>query len=136
MARRIPWQRFFPTGSGLGDEAEDFLAGRFLDRTRSRGGSHRVEPWMWLNPVAHGSYESVRGIAAGAACARDDGQWHDMQVTVAREVHRRCDYNPRALSYLQRAVLVPLELRLIDDSEMTPEEVTATALRMLSVADR
>ena len=136
MGWRVPWQRLFRTGSGLGDETEDFLAGRFLDRTRSQGGSHRVEPWMWVNPVAHGSYESVRAIAAGVACTRDEGPWHDMQVTVAREVHRRCDHQPRALSYLQRAVLVPLELRLIDDPAMTPDEVTATAFRMLAAADR
>ena len=40
MAWRIPWQRFFPTGSGLGDETEDFLAGPTpLDLTFDRAGN-------------------------------------------------------------------------------------------------
>lgn len=132
---RSRFQRAFSPGSGLADETDAFLAGRYLERTRAGGGENRVEPWMWLNALAHGSYQRVQELSVGVRGAGPAGEWCDMRVRVAQELEKRCQGDERELAHLQRAVLVPLELRLLESGDLSPEQVTYIVLLELTAAD-
>jgi hypothetical protein len=129
-------RRAFSSGrSGLGDETEAFLDGRFLERTRTLQGDPRIEPWMWLNAVAHGSLDRVQELAVGVRSTGPAGPWSEMRVTVARELEARCRGDVAELGHLQLTVLVPLELRLLDSRDLTPQQVTDIARLELTAAD-
>jgi hypothetical protein len=129
-------KRAFSSGrSGLGDETEAFLAGRYLERTRTLQGDPRVEPWMWLNAVAHGSLDRVQELAVGVRSTGPAGPWCDMRVSVARELEGRCRGDAAELAHLQVTVLVPLEMRLLECRDLTPQQVTDIARLELTAAD-
>lgn len=126
--------RFFSAHQELGDECEAFLDGRFLERTRGRQGAHRLEPWMWLNAVAHGSIDRVRELSTQGAIAGAGGKWYDVRSSVAGEVLRRCGRDERELAHIQRSVLVPIELRLMHSSDVTPAQVTEMVIVELTAS--
>jgi hypothetical protein len=128
------WRAFAP-GSGLAEETEAFLAGRYLERTRASGGENRLQPWMWLNAVAHGSFQRVQELAVGVRDTGPSGPWCEMRVRVAQEVEKRCNGSSRELDHVQQAVLVPLELRLLDNGDLSPQQVTDIVVLELKAAD-
>lgn len=100
-------------------ECEAYLSGRLTLATRDQW--QRAPAWIWLSVLAHGSAERI------AALANDDPL---PEVTVlARQIltTTRCE---RALVELQQAVLIPLELEILDNSSMfvDPSEFVPRAL--------
>lgn len=121
------------SGSGLADEVVAFLEGQLLERLRGRGESGQIEPWMWLNAVAHGSSGRVAELAAAPVTAPTGApQWRDARVMVAREVSERCGGDEALLRFLQDSVLVPLELRLMGSRDLAPSRLAEVALAELS----
>jgi hypothetical protein len=55
-----------------------------------------------------------------------------MRIRVARELEQRCGGDERELAHLQHAVLVPLELRLLENGDLTPQQVTDIVLLELT----
>jgi hypothetical protein len=132
---RSRFRRAFSTGSELADETEAYLAGRYLEQTRAGGGECRIQPWMWLNALAHGSYQRVQELSVGVRDVGPTGDWRDMRIRVAQELEQCCRGDRRELDHLQQAVLVPLELRLLANGDLTPAQVTDIVLLELKAAD-
>ena len=108
----------------LAEECEAFLAGRWADCRRLQ--DRPLPRWAWLNQAAHADVGRLREAAARPA---DKTSWRgdDIQAVLARAVLAASASGD--LARLQREVLVPLELRLMD-AVMSPrravELVTAT----------
>jgi hypothetical protein len=73
--------------------------------------------WAWLNPIAHGDLEQVRALSA---LANPRSGPERLQIAVARAVLNAVP--PGELARVQREVLVPLELRLMD-APASPRQV-------------
>ena len=107
----------------LGDECEALLSGHYLTHAQREG--YPLHGWMWLNLAAHGSLEDVAAAAVGAGTPG----W-DAAATVVASATLASAKNRAGLHALQETLLIPLELRLIDE-EVTPRrllEVTLAAL--------
>jgi hypothetical protein len=127
-------RKAFSADSGLGDETDAFLAGRYLEITRAAGGENRLEPWMWLNALAHGSYERVRELSLGIMGTGETAAWRNMRLRVAQELVKRCQ-DANDLAHVQHAVLVPLELRLQARTDLSADELVYVILLELTAAD-
>jgi len=127
-------------GSGLAEEAEAFLCGTYANYCRSRG--INVPRWAWLNRFAHGDLKSVREshrLLTHRAWI-SDVEWHEepwvhAQRIIGKDILAFVGDDAVLLRLLQRAVLVPLELKLMRsqlDSGLTNYELVdfvRTALR-------
>lgn len=131
MIRR--WFTWRWVESPLADESEAFLAGRYLERLHGRGEVTHVAPWMWLNCVAHSDLQRVRDLSRQPVLARQQptDSWADARVRIARAALDACRDDPIELRRLQSAVLVPLELRLMNVPRLTPARWTEIALAEL-----
>lgn len=89
---------------------------------------------MWLNAVAHGELGRVRDLAGLVPFEREAAlTWPNARAYVAREVLARSREDVPELRRLQWCVLVPMELRLIGQSGLTPHRLarlTVTELRL------
>ena len=132
-------------GSGGGDErpltassarlvadTEAFLAGRYASHLRHHHDA--VPAWARLNRLAHGDLASLhqcrRPFAATKSAAFADWteeSWRRAQQRLATELLELVDNDPDKLSHVQRSVLVPLELRLIQ----IERERNVTALELV-----
>ncbi|MGH3988298.1 MAG: hypothetical protein ACRDV1_00130 [Actinomycetes bacterium] len=122
-------------GSGLADEVEAFLGGRYLERLRSRGESGQVAPWMWINAVAHGSASRVAELAADPVPEEMEAlDWRVARAFVARELVGQ-NVGEERLRSLQRDVLIPLELRLMSARDLTPAWLVTATLAELAEHD-
>jgi hypothetical protein len=110
--------------SALPDECAAFLAGRWAEE---RDDPERPLPmWAWLNLVAHGDLDRIQAVAArtdGASRGSDQ-----LQSVLARAVISAIPAGE--LTRVQRDVLVPLELELINtpSSPRRVLELVTTAL--------
>jgi hypothetical protein len=108
----------------LAEECEAFLAGRWADCRRSQ--DRPLPRWAWLNQAAHADVGRLREAAAWPA-DKTSRRGDDIQAVLARAVLAASASGD--LVRLQREVLVPLELRLME-AVMSPrravELVTAT----------
>lgn len=91
---------------------------------------------MWLTCAAHCDLQRVRDLGRQPVLDRQQptDSWPDARVRIAREVLDVCRNDPMELRRLQSAVLVPLELRLMNDPGPTPARWTEIALAELRLA--
>jgi hypothetical protein len=103
--------------AALVTEGEAFLVGRLVELIESRAGN--VPVWAWTNLLAHGTEKDLRAAAATvwAGGVADRARWHQARSYLAAEV-LHCAQLHRSLAELQRAVLVPLALRLASSPEV------------------
>jgi hypothetical protein len=121
--------------SGVADEAEAFLQGQLLERMVSSGAGGQVPGWMWLNAVAHGDREYVELLATmGADKAKPIGGWRGARARLARELLTCSAGDAAAMRYLQEQVLIPLEERLADVTDLTAARLTDIGVHELRFA--
>jgi hypothetical protein len=121
--------------SGVADEAEAFLQGRLLERMLSCGAGGQAPGWMWLNAVAHGDPEQVEMLAT--VCAdkvKPTGGWRGARARLARELLDRSEGDVAAMRLLQRQVLIPLEERLAEVTELTAARLADIGVHELRFA--
>lgn len=136
------WQRPEPAGgdggsaghrdwreSGVADEVEAFLTGRFADQLSARRAP--VPAWAALNRLAHADRTELQAVVEGASggwgsCPLlSQPTWAPSERFVAGNLLARAP-TPEALATIQRTTLIPLELRLIERGKvdrMTAEQV-------------
>lgn len=122
-----------PTVAG---ECAAFLSGDYLDYIRESGALGQIprSAWMMLNPVAHGSPERVRQLARMSLPLRHQRMtWHQARSRVAASLVSRCEHDDAELARLQRDALVPLELALIDEVNVTPQMLVQLSVLALEV---
>jgi hypothetical protein len=111
----------------LGDEVEAFLEGRLVEHLLARG---RVVPaWTVLNKVAHATFEELVGLARSGASEGAEPVWLRAQRALAAELVDRSS-TPGGVVGVQREMLVPLELWLIERSQAE----TMTSRRVIEIA--
>lgn len=95
-------------GRYLVAQAEAMLDGCLIDRYRRQ---NTVPAWLWLNALAHSRWSRLADIAAGNRRNPRPG-WDGALSFLASEVLIAAG-SSEGLEALQRARLVPLELRLL-----------------------
>ncbi|MGH8921055.1 MAG: hypothetical protein ACRDZY_17625 [Acidimicrobiales bacterium] len=95
----------------LVEECEAFLTGTYADYLETGGAA--VPLWARLNPLCHRSEAAVTELAAGRRLARRS-TWPSATAHLAHLVLRAAARQHMALTEIQSAVLVPLELALAD----------------------
>ncbi|HEX5996326.1 MAG TPA: hypothetical protein VFY84_14390 [Jiangellales bacterium] len=123
-------------GPTLAGECTAFLSGDYLDYIRECGALGRIprSAWMILNTVAHGSPERVRQLAALSLPIRgDQTTWHQCRSQIAAALVDKCRDSDADLARLQIDALVPLELALIDEVDVTPQLLIQLSLLALEV---
>ena len=113
--QRLDLEATTPAEREFSDACESFLHGAYADHLRSIG--RPIPAWTWLNVLAHGTETQVRAITHTPPLATGDCQaaekLRQALVFLAGEV---LDHAERigGLGVLQRSVLIPLELQLVD----------------------
>jgi hypothetical protein len=123
-------------GPTVAGECAAYLSGDYLDYIRECGALGRIprSAWMILNPVAHGSPERVRKLAALSLPARRNQMtWHQCRSRIAAALVDRCRDSDADLTRLQGDALVPLELALIDEVDVTPQMLIQLSVLALEV---
>jgi hypothetical protein len=121
--------------SGVADEAEAFLQGRLLERMLSCGAGGQAPGWMWLNAVAHGDPEQVEMLATVCADkAKPTGGWRGARARLARELLDRSEGDVAAMLLLQQQVLIPLEEKLAEVTDLTAARLTDIGVHELRFA--
>jgi hypothetical protein len=123
--------------SGLADEVEAFLEGRFVDHLATHG--QPVPAWAVLNRLAHADHaELVRLVDGDLLDPRYGGPkphaWAVPERFIAANIVVTRGATPEGLREIQRGVLVPLELQLIEDTrheKMTADQVLDAGARAL-----
>jgi hypothetical protein len=127
-------------GSSLGDETEAWLNGELA---ALRGADREcLSPWMLVNRLAHADLDVVRDVARGEAPPVPPTfggypTWAAAERSLAQDLFHE-GVRPEQVTALQRGVLVPLELRLIEQAEAAPltlGQVVAAVSKALT-ADR
>jgi len=110
-------RRIRAAGPRLVADAEAFLNGDYLDHLRGQGDG--ATGWAWLNRSAHGDLESLARVP-GSIISHiaqlgewTNDEWFTAEQIIVSEVLDLVNEDPSALARLQKAVLIPLELRLI-----------------------
>ncbi len=118
-------------------DTEAFLSGEYASHLRR----HRdaVPGWAQLNQIAHGDIESLRSARRRLAARRPatfadppEEAWRTAHELLAGEIIELVGGDPWLLSHLQLNVLVPLELQLMHEGDLTAFELvqfTRSALR-------
>jgi len=103
-------------GSELVSECEAFLRGRIVESLELR--TESVPVWAWTNLLAHGSAQDLRAEDARVRRLKGsvDGEWRLARSFLVTEVLYSAEVYG-SLAELQRAVLVPLELKLVSSAE-------------------
>jgi hypothetical protein len=123
--------------SGLADEVEAFLGGRFVDHLAKHG--QPVPVWAVINRLAHADHAELVHLVDGDLLDARYGApkphaWAVHERFIAANVLVTRGRTPEGLREIQRGVLVPLELRLIEDTrheKMTAEQVLDAGARAL-----
>jgi len=90
--------------------------------------------WMMLNAVAHGRPERVRELAAARPPIPGSRMsWYQSRAKVAETLVEKSGDDDAELTRLQRDALVPLELALIGEANVTPEMLAQLGLLALEV---
>jgi hypothetical protein len=97
------------------DEFDSYLAGTYAGWLMRRRQS--VPAWAWVNQLAHGTVAELDELRSGVFPPTDPevdvSLWQQVLTFLATEVLDRAE-NDDELRELQRAVLIPVELRLVD----------------------
>lgn len=113
-ARRV--RRDGPT---VADEAEAFVAGRYLSFCTAVRQPAPI--WAHLNTVAHGTLAEVAEVARRPVDAEQPVlMWRHVEALIARQVLTAVAGDPGALLHLQASVLQPLEERIRVETRSRP----------------
>jgi len=130
-----PFVSVWSRGAELADEVEAWVNG---DLATLRSGRHGMAPWILLNRLAHADEPVLRGLLDSGDLAEVDPVVVEPEWAVAeRELARlllRAGASAADVAAVQRDVLVPLEMRLIEDARKEPmslDDVAAVAGRAL-----
>ncbi|MDY7106265.1 MAG: hypothetical protein S0880_34210 [Actinomycetota bacterium] len=122
--------------SALLEDCDALLDGRLAERLLTT--ERPVPSWAWVDLLAHGSERALRRPPMVAATI-EDRRWCRARSYLAGEVMMVVDTGEATLAELQRDVLVPLELELLDlaaDREVTTRETPVTlSLRVMARID-
>jgi hypothetical protein len=104
-------------GSLLIAETEAFLSGDLVSYLRSR--RRGVPAWTWLNSFAHGELPTLRETQRSThvlVSARHVGEksWFQAQSILGRDLLSIVQDDPKRLMLVQKSILVPLELQLME----------------------
>lgn len=123
--------------SRLISETEAFMAGELAGRLRRQKAT--VPGWARLNFLAHGDLQRLRvtrrlGLSRRSTNIAEltEESWGSAQLVLARELFELVGNDPCLLADVQRRVLVPLELQLMEHESLTAFELvqfTRAALR-------
>jgi hypothetical protein len=121
----------------LADEVEAFLGGRFVDHLAKHG--QPVPAWAVVNRLAHADHAELARLVDGDLLdarygAAKPHAWAVPERFIAANILVTRGATPERLREIQRVVLVPLELRLIEDTrheKMTAEQVLDAVARSL-----
>jgi hypothetical protein len=123
--------------SRLISETEAFMGGELAGRLRRQHAN--VPGWARLNFLAHGDLQGLRVTRRLALARRSttiaeltEESWGSAQLVLARELFELVGNDPHLLADVQRRVLVPLELQLMEHESLTAFELvqfTRAALR-------
>jgi hypothetical protein len=121
-------ERHCPSATRLVADAEAFLNGDYAAQLRRLGAE--VPGWAQLNLLAHGDLQIIRRTRRPSATTRlatfadrADHTWTSALRMLARELFQMVEGDPEMLSSVQRRVLVPLELELMHESDLTAYEL-------------
>jgi hypothetical protein len=109
--------------SGLADEVEAFLTGRLVDHLS--GCRQPVPAWAALNRLAHADRDELRNLVERGGELRVthpsfvQPQWMATERFIAGQVLARSG-TAEALARIQRTMLIPLELQLIEWAKIEP----------------
>ena len=127
-AREAVDRQFERASSRLISETEAFMAGEFAGRLRRLNAA--VPGWARLNFLAHGDLQRLRLTRRLALAGRSrtladltEESWASAQRLLARELMELVGHDPRLLADVQRRVLVPLELQLMEHESLTAFEL-------------
>jgi hypothetical protein len=117
--------------NGVARAAEQMLAGEAPTMFLQRG---RVAPpaWAYLNSLAHASIENLR-VLAGAEALPDPRGWAATASYLAADM-LASERDAEHVYHIQREVLIPLELDMLDDRfapPATPADFAGLVLRAL-----
>lgn len=120
--------------SGLADEVEAYLAGRYVDHLTAQG--HPVPVWSVLNRLAHADHAALVGLVEGnpGDGAHSPHPWAVPERFIAARLIATRGATPEGLDAVQQAVLVPLELSLIGRArhdKLTPDAILDLGVREL-----
>jgi hypothetical protein len=120
--------------SGLADEVEAYLAGRYVDHLTAQ--SRPVPVWSVLNRIAHADHGALVRLVEGnpGDGARTPHPWAVPERFIAARLIASRGATPEGLDAVQHAVLVPLELSLIErvrHDKLTPEVILDLGVRAL-----
>jgi hypothetical protein len=96
------------------DEVDWYLDGTFLTRTRTRPA--RVPPWAWISVLAHGGPDALASLAAREGKDQGVAPWPLAVAFLAGEALDVAGRRAESVRALQRSVLVPAELRFLEQS--------------------
>jgi len=124
-----------PDGTPLADEMEAWLNGELADLRSSSG--QPLPSWLLLNRAAHADVALLRRVALGLeppgrSPSRSNATWVVAEQGLVRQLFHRAA--PRDVVLRQRGVLVPLELRLIEQARtgsLTLGQVIAATMKAL-----
>lgn len=123
------------SGPRLVADVEAFFDGDYVEHLRRQ--CDAVNGWAWLNRLAHADLNSLRRVRDSNKELVNwaESEWTSAQQILVLELLELVDDDQDLLSRIQKAVLVPLELRLIRSdatSNLTPlglVQFTRSALR-------
>lgn len=121
--------------SGLADETAAYLDGHLLESLRAGGAGGRVPGWMWLNGVAHGDPERIAWLASERPPSPALG-WRRARARLADELLKRSGGDPKEMARLQNDVLIPLELMLSNEPDLSPGRLVDVVVAELELAQR
>ena len=101
-------------GSGVGDECDAYLAGRLAFYLRELG--RPVPPVAWLNTVVHATPAELAVLAHEADGTDRPMAWRRTVGYLARTLLERSRETGQRVDWLQKDLLLPLELELIGDA--------------------
>ncbi len=115
-------------------QCDAFLHGTLLWEHTLHG--ETPEPWEYVNLLAHADHERLHHIADGYVLAPVGGipaneHWRLATAYLAGLVLDISDHNPLGIQWLQRRVLIPLELEMAEDrsgASSSPEYAVRTVL--------
>jgi len=109
-------------------DTEAFLSGDYANHLGRHGDA--VPGWAQLNALAHGDLESLwRSLRPpttrrrATSVVRIEEAWRSARKLLAGEILELVQSDPGTLSQVQRCVLVPLELQLMHEGDLTAFEL-------------
>lgn len=120
--------------ASLADECTAFLDGRYVELLQAAGSP--IPVWAWMNLLAHGTDAEIREAAARLP---DVEGWERARSFVAAELVDAVDASDTSMDDVQREVLVPLELDVLQccsSDTWTAGQLVLGLLRVLPGTDR